>query len=73
MGPPGLLSLSLVREPILQQPHARFLTPTLPRYVRAYFYGSTTSQTDPERYIHFGLSHIGIQDCHCHRPMIVIR
>ena len=51
LGPPGLLSLSLVENPLLQQPHAHFLAGALPTYVRAYFYGSTTSQTDPERYM----------------------
>jgi polynucleotide 5'-hydroxyl-kinase GRC3/NOL9 len=51
LGPPGLLSLSIRTSPLLQQPHTHFLVPEVPQYVRAYFFGSTTSETDPQRYM----------------------
>ena len=51
LGPPGMLTLSVRSEPLLKHPYAHFLTKLHPEYVDACFYGSTSSQTNPECYI----------------------
>jgi polynucleotide 5'-hydroxyl-kinase GRC3/NOL9 len=52
LGPPGMLTLSIRTEPLLKHPYSHLLTKKRPEYVDACFYGSITSQTNPERYIH---------------------
>lgn len=51
LGPPGMLTLSVRKEPLLKHPYAHFLTKQRQEYVDACFYGSTSSQTNPDRYI----------------------
>lgn len=52
LSPPGILSLSLIRQPLLQPPYTHFLQRPMREPAIAYFYGSNTSQTDPERYLY---------------------
>ena len=52
LSPPGMLSLTIVDEPLLQPPHSHFLNAALlPQPAKAYYYGSASSATDPERYL----------------------
>ena len=83
LGPPGMLTLSLCRQPLLQQPHCHFLydhsgNSTNSRqqqqqqhhsdYLDAYFFGATSSQVDPARYIDgvHKLLQTFLQYCSCH-------
>jgi len=47
LGPPGLLTLTMVSEPLLRPPHAH----PVRSYQRAYWFGATTPQDDPTRYL----------------------
>lgn len=51
LGPPGMLTLSMRTEPLLKHPYAHFLSKQRQVYVDACFYGSTSSQINPDRYI----------------------
>ncbi|CAB9519931.1 Polynucleotide 5'-hydroxyl-kinase [Seminavis robusta] len=55
MSPPGMVTLTVVSEPLLTPPHYRSLERPLPSSKRsqqfAYFFGSVTSKNDPERYM----------------------
>jgi polynucleotide 5'-hydroxyl-kinase GRC3/NOL9 len=45
--PPGMLTLSLVKEPLLSPPHLHMAK----KHVKSYFYGHATSRDDPPTYL----------------------
>jgi len=51
MSPPGLLTLTVVSDPLLTPPHHRALA-NLPHHEQvSYYFGSVTSKNDPHRYM----------------------
>ena len=51
MSPPGLLTLTVVSEPLLTPPHYRSLAKFPHDHQISYFFGGVTSRNDPHRYM----------------------
>lgn len=57
LSPPGMVTLTRLRQPIFSQPHLHLVTnednasAAAPRHEMAYWFGASTSQGDPEKYV----------------------